>query len=344
MNVVIRVDSSTQIGTGHLMRCIALADELQMNGHKVIFICRELIGNIISLISYQVVKLPRDDNFQANDFYLKSLGASQEQDAIETKKVIPKKTNLLIVDSYAIDKIWHRKLRPHVDTLMVIDDLADREFDCDILLNQNLASNKKDYEGRTPANCKFFLGCKFALLRSEFYELREKALEKRKKTKKIQKILISMGGSDLNNFTFEILRQLENNFKLIVVLGAASKHQKMIKDYAKDKNISIIINSNNMSELMFEADLAIGAGGSSAWERCSLGLPTLMYVLSDNQIKVAENLRKLGAVLIVDSLINDLQALVKNMDLWHSISNKSLKVCDGLGVKKIENFLSSLEK
>jgi UDP-2,4-diacetamido-2,4,6-trideoxy-beta-L-altropyranose hydrolase len=344
MNIVFRVDSSSQMGVGHLMRCMTLADELKKKNHQVTFVCRELTGNLTSLINYPMLILPKDDGFQSKDVYLNWLGATQEQDAKQTIKVIPIDIDILVVDSYSLDEKWHRQLRTYAQKIVVIDDLADREFDCDILLNQNLGSQKEDYQDKVPIGCRLLLGCDYTLLRLEFVTLRVQALKKRRNTTEIKNILISMGGSDKNNITYDVLQQIDGDFNIVVVLGSASIHQEMIKDYVQDKNIEVIVNSKNMAELMLKADLAIGAGGATSWERCCLGLPTLLYVLSENQRKTAENLEQLGAVMIVRNLENDFQALVNGFSLWQFMSSKSQSICDGLGTEKVVACLGGLQK
>jgi UDP-2,4-diacetamido-2,4,6-trideoxy-beta-L-altropyranose hydrolase len=335
MNIIFRVDSSTQIGVGHLMRCLTLADEFKQQNHTIAFICRKLAGNLISLIKYSVLVLPKDDNFQSDDLYINWLGATQEQDAKQTLEVIPKNTDLLVVDSYTLDEAWHKELKPYVKKIMVIDDLADRNFDCDSLLNQNLGSKKEDYKNKVPNDCQLLLGCEYALLRPEFSELRGKALEKRKNTKAIKTILISVGGSDINNLTYDILQDIPDQLIITVVLGASSPHNEIIQGCAKNKNITVIVDSSNMAELMLDADLSIGAGGSTSWERCCLGLPTLLFVTANNQIKIAENLEKLKAVKIVNNLKHDLELILGNINLWQQMSIESENICDGLGVKKV---------
>ena len=339
MNIVFRVDSSSQMGAGHFMRCLTLADELEKQNHNATFICRELKGNLIKSIEHRVHTLPVDKDFQSDDLYLSWLGATQEQDAKQTIQVIHDNADLLIVDSYALDEVWHKQLKPHAKKIMVIDDLADREFDCDVLLNQNLASKQGDYQGKVPSDCELLLGCEYALLRPEFAAFRKRALEKRKKTQEIKNILISMGGSDKKNITYNVLQQLNDGFNIVVVLSSASLHREMIMDYVKGKNIEVIINADNMAELMLDADLAIGAGGSTSWERCCLGLPTLLFVTAENQKVIAENLERLGAVMIVRSLKDDLQMIVSNFDLWRTMSEKSQAICDGFGVKRIKIWL-----
>ena len=337
MRIVFRVDASLKMGTGHVMRCLTIANEFKLQSHEIFFICRELPGNLIPLIKFPVLVLPNNEAFQADDLYLNWLGASQEQDFEHTIKVIPKNIDLLIVDNYALDEIWHKKLRRYTKKLMVIDDLADRKFDCDVLLNQNLGIHKLEYDHKVKKECELLLGCDYALLRPEFQLLRAKALAKRKKTKEIKNILISLGGVDFSNKTYNILQDIQDYFNVIVILGGHSQHNKMIINYAKNKkNVNVMIDTDNMARLMFNADLAIGAGGSTSWERCCLGLPTLLYVLAENQRKIAESLETLGAVKIVDNLNENLQNLLNNFSLWQAMSEKAQIICDGAGVKRIK--------
>ena len=337
MKVIFRVDASLEMGIGHVMRCLTLANELKQQNHEIIFICRELTGNHILLIKYPVLVLPKNDNFQSDGLYLNWLGVTQEQDAEQTIKVIPKNIDLLIVDSYALDEIWHKQLKPYTKKIMVIDDLADRQFDCNVLLNQNLGTQIEDYKDKVLNNCELLLGCDYALLRPEFPNLRENALIKRKNTKVIKNILISMGGSDITNKTYDILQEVSDDLNIVVILGGISPHNKIIKNYAKSKkNVKVVVDADNISSLMFDADLAIGAGGSTSWERCCLGLPTLLYVLAENQRKIAGNLEQLGAVKIVDNLKVNLQNILNNFSFWQIMSEKAQTVCDGIGVKRIK--------
>lgn len=335
MNIVFRVDSSIQIGLGHLMRCVAFADELKREGYKVTFICRALEGNQIESVEHKVIVLEKNDNFQSDDDYLNWLGATQQTDAQQTIKVFPKMTDLLVVDSYALGHQWHQNLREYAKRILVIDDLADRQFDCDILLNQNIGVQENSYKGKVPRNCKLLLGCDYALLRPEFAERREQSLKKKQGNKKIQNVLVSLGGSDPDNVSLDILQQLDDRFKVVVVLGKTSPHNEIIEHYAKGKSIEVIINADNMADLMLDADIAIGAGGSTSWERCCLGLPTLLCVLADNQKIAAERLEELGAVIIVRNLKKDLKSIIDNGQCQNTMSNIAQSICDGLGCKRV---------
>jgi len=343
MKIIFRVDASIEIGTGHVIRCLTLAQFLKNKGYVVEFICRKFTGNLIyklqsngfnvhKLDAYEGVKV---DNKSA---YSHWLGLTQQQDAYDCINILKdKKIDWLIVDHYALDYVWHKKLRYFVNKVMVIDDLADRKLDCDVLLNQNFGIKNKDYNGKVTDDCELLLGTKYSLLRPEFSNLRKKALIKRKNTKKIKNILISMGGIDIENITYNVLQSLVGDYKIFVVLGKNSPHNSMILNYAKNKtNIKILIDTNNMDELMLNADLAIGAGGSTSWERCCLGLPTLLFITSDNEKTIAFNLESLGAVKIVKNLTFDLQLVLNDFNLWKYMSNNAKNICDGLGVSRVD--------
>ena len=345
MKAVFRVDASLQIGIGHVMRCLTLTQVLKENGADVEFICRKHEGSLIDKIrssgfivhELKVFEETKVDNKLAHSHWL---GATQQQDADDCINILKaEKLDWLIVDHYALDEQWQKRLKPCYEKLMVIDDLADKFFDCDVLLNQNLGVQIEDYKNKIRNNCKLLLGCNYALLRPEFSNLRERALEKRKNTIAINNILITMGGNDNENITYDILQQLDGKYNITVVLGGSPVHKDMIIDYAEGKNIKVIVDADNIAELMFEADLAIGAGGSTSWERCCLGLPTLLYITAENQRMVAENLEKKSAVVIVKNLKYDLKMIINNFSFWKTISKQSQLVCDGMGVKKVQEFL-----
>ena len=243
---------------------------------------------------------------------------------------------MLVIDNYALDTIWHQKLRPFADKIMVIDDLANKQFDCDLLLNQNLGIQRNKYKNKVPESCKLLLGCDYALLREEFLELRKKALTKRKNTKNIKNILISMGGSDIKNVTYSILRQLSDEYNIVVVLGKESPHNDVIINYAKSKNIKVIVSAYNMAELMFNADLSIGASGSTNWERLFLGLPSLVFTVAENQKEFAKNLDNLGLIRLLGDASDkkSIDKINKNLLSINDLSDWSQRCfnscnCDG---------------
>jgi len=359
--IVFRVDSSVDIGTGHVMRCLTLADELRRKGAKIFFICRNFSGNISNYIrskNYRVYLLEAENecfhavNKQAETSrYAHWLEVSQYEDA-EQCRVILEKFNVewLIVDHYGIDYYWHACLKGNYQKLMVIDDLADRKVDCDLLLDQTFGRKDDDYKNIVVEPCELLLGAKFAMLRPEFLEWREFSLNRRK-IPELKNILVTMGGVDINNITEKILDVLNAcalsvNVNIMVVMGAASLNLNTVKKKSEGMRYKTIvnINVNNMAELMAKSDLSIGAVGSTTWERCALGVPTIMLVIADNQkyasVKLAE--ANIGWVVSTPEQVCDtLKILLSDRESLISVSKVSSDIIDGRGVERVSGYLKN---
>ncbi len=290
------------------MRCRTLADMVSEKGVDVSFICRELPGHLCSHAEkkgYKVHKLPVVDMVEDYDWqplhHAHWLGVDWEIDARQTIDVLSagQQADWLIVDHYAIDCRWEEKLRPYKKKIMVIDDLADRKHDCDLLLDQNLYEDMENrYDELVPKDCVKLLGPKYALLRREFVEAR-KNLKMRDGT--VKRILIFFGGSDPTNETSKVLeavRMLNRpEIAIDVVVGSANPLKENIKELCFTlPNTYYYCQVENMAELMAKADLAIGAGGSTTWERCFLGLPTITLTIEENQIETTGAVDATGAV------------------------------------------------
>jgi len=356
MNIVFRVDSSIQIGTGHLMRCLTLADVLYVKGATISFICRELPGNICDFVEkkgFHVHRLPyikaRCDNNNQSSEHTQWLGVSWEEDAKQTKAILAKEDRAidwLIVDHYALDRQWETLVRPHVEKIMVIDDLADRSHDCDLLLDQNLYENMETrYKGLIPNHCPKLLGPKYALLRSEFREAR-KYLQQRDGN--VKRILIFFGGSDPTNETSKALEAIHllnlSDIAIAVVIGAANPYKEQIKHlYRTMSNITFYCQIENIAQLMVNADLAIGAGGTTTWERCSLGLPSIVFSIAHNQEAITKHAAQAGALInlgtaykvTVEQLAQTLKHLIKKSDTLCSMSAQGLQLVDGFGAERV---------
>ncbi|MFX4261971.1 UDP-2,4-diacetamido-2,4,6-trideoxy-beta-L-altropyranose hydrolase [Pelotomaculum propionicicum] len=308
MKVVFRVDSSVDMGTGHMMRCLTLADELCENSAGISFICRLLPGNICEFVEqkgYVVHRLPGHGQLLNSETeYTRSThntGVSWQVDAMETEVILKKDypADWLIVDNYDLDRQWESQIRPYVKKIMVIDDLADRPHDCDLLLDQNLYDNiQSRYNGLVPDSCQTFLGPKHALLRKEFNEARKK---QRKRDGKVRRIFIFFGGSDPTNETakaLEAVRLLDlADITVDAVVGNANPYKEDIKQFCTLlPKVNYFCHVNNMASLMANADLAIGAGGSTTWERCFLGLPTITLIVAQNQAGTTASAAAAGAV------------------------------------------------
>lgn len=321
-NVVFRVDASIAMGSGHVMRCLALADGLTAKGAKCHFICREHSGNLISLIlgrGYKVYSMVLDERGDTLSSvtcppYLHWLGTTQALDAEECLGVLEiLQPEWVIVDHYALDITWETQVKACGSKLMTIDDLANRQHNSDILLDQTYGRNFKDYLSLVPPGCLILCGSKYALLRPDFMRFRPYSLNRRSDFK-LEKLLISMGGVDKDNVTRKILEALEKialpkTCSITIVMGATAPWLGDILEFSATLPwaVEVKVNVDDMAQLMSDSDFAIGAAGATSWERCCLGLPAVMVVLADNQ-KFAADLLELANAVIRLSLEGDFVA------------------------------------
>lgn len=298
------------------MRCLTLADKLNIAGHQCSFICATLGGHIGGLIKekgYKLSMLPRPENeaspITPNKDYEHWLNESWQQDAMQTFEVtLHDKPDWLVVDHYALDAKWERVLSGAVNKIMVIDDLANRPHECALLLDQNLGRVASDYDGLVPAETIRLIGPRFALLRPEFATLRARSLSRRDNPE-IKRILITLGGTDRTNVTGQVLDALSKSnlpvsTELDIVMGPSALHFCKVRRQAEQLPFKTNVSSNvtDMAERMMLADLCIGAAGGTSWERCCLGLPTLLVVLAENQVASATALEASGAGAKIDDV------------------------------------------
>lgn len=351
LKVVFRVDSSLEIGSGHVMRCLTLAQMLKETGADVKFICRKHKGNLIDKIrssGFVVHELVVSEEIKVDTklVYSHWLGATQQQDTDACIDIFKsKKIDWLIVDHYALDELWQKRLKPYCEKLMVIDDLADRKHQCDILLDQTFGRQQEDYSELTPKNCQLLLGSKYALLRPEFAKWRSYSLERRSKPQ-FKQLLLTMGGADVDNVTENVLDELKmcnlpNDMNITIVMGGSALHLESVKLKANTLSCKteVKVDVGNMAEIMANSDIAIGASGSTTWERCCLGLPTIQIVIAKNQITIAKFLAEHGAIKFLQS-IKGVSRVINNSINWMlNVSNIARHVSDGLGVKRVSGLL-----
>ena len=307
MNIVVRVDSSKEIGSGHIMRSLTLADQLSAKGTNVSFVCRDLPGNISTFAEkkgYKVYRLPFVENRQTENFQDLLAGdlleSNWKTDAYQAEAVLRanQQIDCMIVDHYDLDSRWETQMRPFTKKIMVIDDLANRDHNCDLLLDQNLCENLESrYEGLIPKHCRKFLGPQYVLLRPEFIEAQKNL---RKRTGDVRRILIFFGGADPTNETTKALKSLRliNRLDIAVdvIVGASNSNKDQIKLLCSSmRNTTFYCNVNNIAKMMAMADLAIGAGGTATWERCLLALPAITVVIAQNQMENTAAVAKAGA-------------------------------------------------
>ncbi|MGY3929681.1 UDP-2,4-diacetamido-2,4,6-trideoxy-beta-L-altropyranose hydrolase [Aeromonas encheleia] len=363
--IAFRADASLEAGSGHVMRCLTLADALREQGAKCWFICRAHPGHLADLISardhrcHLLTAKPDSEQEPAGISLLAHaswLGCGWEQDAEQTQTILAElQPDWLVVDHYALDSCWEKILRPHVGCIMVIDDLADRTHDCDLLLDQNLGRQPDDYRERVPLHCTLLVGPRYSLLRPEFAALREYSRERRQ-IPTLKQVLITMGGVDKPNATgrvLEALRQapLPDDCRICVVMGAKAPWLVQVEALAATLPwpTTVLANVSNIAQLMADSDLAIGAAGSTSWERCCLGLPTLMFVIADNQREVAHHLMSAGAAAVYmltdnleDNVINWLHSYVSEPEASINMLKNARKITDGLGVCRVIDIIASI--
>lgn len=298
MQVLFRTDASITLGSGHVMRCLTLAKALTKQGANCHFICRKISGNLIDFIRQQgftVFVLPAQLN-------------SEQEDAQQTLVQLQQPYQLLLLDHYELGYAFCQLLRQRCKTVLVIDDLANRSHDCDLLLDQNLLPNANSrYAGLVPKHCKQLLGPHYALLRDEFYQTSA--------SKQQNHILVSFGGSDEHNLTalaINAIKQLKpGQVTADIVIGANNPWRVTLeKQLASLPNMQLHVQCNNMAALMQRAQLMLGAGGATHWERCISALPALVVTIAENQQATTAYLDKLGACIWLGNASDCTEALL----------------------------------
>lgn len=350
--IAFRVDSSSILGSGHVMRCLTLAHELKKE-HEIIFICATHKNNLnqeIKKNGFPVYTIPVIDITENNNDSFKYY--EWEIDALYTTNVIKNlefKLDILITDHYMLDCMWETELYNIVSKIVVIDDLANRKHMCDLLIDQNLSLNiENKYNGLVKTNTKLLLGQKYVLLRDEFLENKNSELNS------IETLFIYFGASDLNNETYKVLKAYEQGnykFKLNVLIGYANNNkQKLQQRFSNLANINWISQDSNVSisKIMLESDISIGAGGSTTWERCCIGLPSVVVAVAENQLQPMYELKREGVIYLLEyPSIKDYKDIfdeITNSSLifWRDIQKRGKEIFDGLGKQRIRQEIEEM--
>ena len=357
MLVIFRTDSSSQIGLGHVMRCLTLAETLRNRGDEVIFICREHENNYCELVESQGFKIerlphiPLDEIDITDDYtstYASWLGATWQKDAEQTIKfikVLEKKPDWIVVDHYALDYRWEGALRDMSKKIMVIDDIADRNHDCDLLLDQNLINNMHTrYNDILSIDCIRLLGPDYAIMQSDYAKFHNRIPLR---SGPIKRLLIHFGAADTDNITGKcidaFLKCDRNDIRVDVIISGNMQHKNTINQQIKNfDNINLYSGINNLAPLISKADLSIGASGATSWERCCLGLPALVISSADNQRSIAEGLHSHELVKwlghrneVSSGKIKDSLSKILKLGLDQSWSQKCRDMVDGNGVNRV---------
>jgi len=354
MKIAIRVDGAVAIGTGHFARCLTLAAAVRTLGGEAHFVCRQ----ITNFMRTQLVELgfglsllpPREEPFSSDLAHAAWLGVSQESDARDTIEALADNApwDWLVVDHYGLDADWESRLRAVTKCILAIDDLADRKHDADALLDQNLQTINR-YRDLVPENSKLMLGPKFALLRPEFRFLREAGIRPGGKVR----INIFFGGTDPKGMTLvalEALRHFSDTALILdVVVGIDNPRHGIIAGLCDElRNTTLHLQPSNMGEILSSAHLALGAGGTTSWERCCLGLPSLIVSVAENQRDGSRALAKAGAAVDLgpmesvekETIFGAVAELLARPDFLAGLRRNARALVDGRGAERVALYMA----
>lgn len=367
--ILFRCDASLSIGTGHVMRCRTLARVLALRGAEVLFVCRRQPGDLISLLmqEFAVLALPEQPLAVTHELFGRKLyrawlGCSQDMDVADCLEalLVAETTSFdwVVVDHYGLDATWEKKFLGDMfgdvnPKLLVIDDLADRPHEADVLLDQNFVGEHTEhrYQGLVDLNCRMLLGPHYALLGPE-YALLHPLVPSRTE---LRRVMVFFGGVDISNFTrLAIIALMVPEYadvEVDVVLGRQSLHKEQLIEFCSQKpNIKLHEPLPSLAGLITRADLAIGAGGATFLERACLGLPSLVIVISENQYATSRAYaKKINAPNLCqpasttsNQLRNEMKSIYDDPCLLNRLSREGKNLCDGKGAERVAHEFGKL--
>ena len=354
--VVFRADASSQMATGHLMRCLTLAELLSERDARVRFVCRRHPGHLIDLLrdrGYQVGELHVPATIASGEDYASWVGVSQADDVQQTVDALAgERPDWLVVDHYGLDAEWEDAMRPHVERILVIDDLANRRHHCDALVDQNFSDEGAHrYAGLVTETCQMLVGPRYALLRPE-YAAHHRAM--RARDGQIKRILIFFGGSDPYDLTGMALTAIVQanlqDVNVDIVAGANYAHSReLARNAGRRPRTRLHAKLPHLADLMFDADLVLGAGGATSLERLCVAAPSLVVSIAENQRHTCEALSRsglirylghIGSVSVAD-MAEALRQLSHDPARMRAMSESCRPFVNGMGGSRIADFLLS---
>ena len=328
MKVIFRVDASREIGTGHVVRCLTLADKLREFDCDITFMSRELPGNMNAEIEQARFPVRREE----------ALGESE--------------WDWLVIDRYHLDRNYEASARLSAKRILVIDDLANRAHDCDLLLDQNLYDDMKTrYSGLVPGNCQTLTGPRYSLLRTEFSEARLQV----SRGDELRRLLVFFGGSDPTNETMKVMKAIGKfdraGLAVDVLVGLSNPFCEELEAIVQlVPNVALHKFTNRISELMLKADLAIGGGGATSWERCCLGLPSVTIAIAENQVELSQALADNGYQIYLGesesvtekTVIDALDRCIFDFSGMAAMGRKGMELVDGKGADRVVSAMRSI--
>lgn len=332
---VIRADASAAIGTGHVVRCRTLAAALAARGWRICFAAREVAGLDATLREIgEVVTIPA------------TLDPLDEPRWLAER--VPNDVAACVTDSYAIGADWQASARAWARLIVAIDDIAEGPQDVDLLVNQNLGRSAAEYAGLVSVGVELLVGPRYALLRPEFAAAGRRLAPR---TGQVHRALVFMGGSDAPDVTARAaVACVRAGLAADVVVGPAYPRLASLRRWAKEQPlITLHHDVAYMADLMIAADVAIGAGGSASWERCSLGLPSVLVVLAENQVAITDALVAGGCAISLgwhdqvdaDAVLEVVTALRSRPDTVREMSAATRRVTDGGGTERVVDAIEA---
>lgn len=365
MPITFRMDASLTIGTGHVVRCLTLARELAIRGNYCLFLCRNLSGNLNSKVEqagFPVVPI-RAGAGDFSSYDPEALLPDWREDAERSAAALRDTGGIwdwIVVDHYGLDAHWEHSLKGMARHRLVIDDIANRDHFCTLLLDQNLGRSERDYLGRVNSDCRLLLGTDYALLREEFRQARV-GIAQTNYDDTPKQLLITMGGIDAYNATADVLSSLAlmdagrgQDLAITVVMGAQAPYIDQVRDMAHrmPNSCRVLIDVSDMASLMTAHHLGIGTAGSTSWERCCVGLPAILYTPAANQRPIARALHEAGAAIWIDSqqtsgwnfagLTTLVEELLANPATLRTMSNIGKALVDGCGAQRVADAMEEV--
>ena len=342
--LLIRADANVAMGTGHVMRCLALAQAWQDAGGRATFAMAESTPSLDQRLRDEEVEVERI-----------AAGAGRAEDAEQTGSIVgAKNADWVVVDGYQFGSEYQSAIKAAGFKLMFLDDQVHAGPYCaDLVLNQNAGASPGLYAQRAPST-RLLLGPRYAMLRREF---RRWSKWQREIPAVARRVLVTMGGSDPNNVTAKViaaLQELSNpSLETVVLVGGSNPHMPLLETLIREgrQPMRLMADASNMSEWMTWADVAVAGAGTTFWEMCFLGLPGILLLLAENQSRVAEAAVKLGIAssmgkaedVSASAIAGKLAALLGSADDRTSQSNAGRRLVDGRGAERVVAFLSTLE-
>jgi UDP-2,4-diacetamido-2,4,6-trideoxy-beta-L-altropyranose hydrolase len=338
MKVAFRVDASAEIGIGHLMRCLALSEELQRRGHVCSFLLKAAYAEVLQQIK----------KYKSTAYRIPSKASAQQDLDAVLNYANDNEIDWVITDHYNIDASYVKAIKHQGFHVLSIDDTAQMHYYSDVVVNQNIGAEKLDFSVEpytTP-----LLGPSYTMLRDELL-----IREKKKYNDNVKKIVITLGGTDPDNFLLFILQSLEEiiqDIDILSVIGPFDPHLATLQAYQKqtDLHLKLLQSPRNMAPIYLQADLAISAGGSSCYELAYFGIPSLIIIVAHNQVSIANELDRqhIGISLGRKNEIHHkylkekIKELLENRSLQKHLRQNGRKLVDGKGKNRIVDCMETI--